>query len=251
MKAIRLNKHVMPLLVVAALLGSVYVAKAAGLWQTSGRGQILLDETGAPDPAGIKGWMTLGDISDTYGLPLADLYAMIGASPDIAPDTALKDLEKLVPGMEVWAVRAEVAAYQSGNWSPAGGRFEAEPDDHESADGTPMPEASPRPLPLPSAVPESEGERIPQGDGLGAGAGGGEGFVLPDDGSRLPGSEIKGRMTLQEVVVHCQVPLEVLVAELALPTDVDTQLRMRDLAAQMGIEVQTVRDAVDSFQTGP
>ena len=58
-------------------------------------------------------------------------------------------------------------------------------------------------------------------------------------------------MTLQEVVDYCQVPLDYLATELGLPEDVDTSLRMRDLASQMGIEVVTVREVVDGYQAGP
>ena len=218
-----------PILAVVALLGSVWIAKAAGAWQTSGRDQILLDESGQADPQGIKGWMTLNDVSETYGVPLDALYTMIGAGAEVPPDTALKDLEKLVPGMEVSALRAGVAAYQDGSWTPEDGRYGGEAI-----------EEAPQPAPTPTHVPQGAGEA--RGDGLG------EGFTLPQDGSRLAGSEIKGRMTLQEVVDSCQVPLETLVAELGLPEDVDTRLWMRDLANQYGIEVDTVRQVVERYQ---
>jgi hypothetical protein len=231
MKAIRVNKYLVPVLAVVTLLGSVWVAKAAGVWQTSGRGQVLLDEGGTADPQGIKGWMTLNDVSETYGVPLETLYCMIGASPDTSPDTALKDLEKLVPGMEVWALRAEVTAYQDGSWTLEDGQCEDRAIEEA-------------PQPTPTA------EHVPQGAGEGRGEGSGEGFSLPQDGSRLAGSEIKGRMTLQEVLDHCQVPLETLLAELGLPDDVDTRLWMRDLANQYGIEVGTVREVVERYQAG-
>jgi len=123
MKAIPVNRYLMPVVVVVALLGSVWVAKAAGVWQTSGRGQVLMDEGGQPDPAGIKGWMTLEYISETYGVPLEALYVMIGAGDDVPAGTALKDLETLVPDMEVWSVREGVAAYLDGSWTPADGRY--------------------------------------------------------------------------------------------------------------------------------
>ena len=55
-------------------------------------------------------------------------------------------------------------------------------------------------------------------------------------------------MTVQEVIDHCQVPLETLVAELGLPDDVDTRLWMRDLANRYGIEVGTVREVVERYQ---
>ena len=153
MKAIRVNKYLVPVLAVVTLLGSVWVAKAAGVWQTSGRGQVLLDEGGQADPQGIKGWMTLNDVSETYGVPLEALYCMIGASPDIPPDTALKDLEKLVPGMEVWALREAVAAYQDGSWTPEDGRCEDEAIE-EAPQPAPMPTPTPQPAPTrPSTFP--------------------------------------------------------------------------------------------------
>ena len=230
MKAIRVNKYLIPVLAVITLLGSVWVAKAAGVWQTSGRGQVLLDESGQADPMGIKGWMTLNQVSETYGVPLDELYNMIGASTEVPPDTALKDLEKLVPGTEVWALREAVAAYQDGHY-----------EEDVVKDGQ-------QPTPTPTPQPTPETEHVPQGAGEGRGEGYGEGFSLPQDGSRLPGSEIKGRMTLQEVVDHCQAPLEYLIVELGLPDDVDTRLWMRDLANQYGIEVSTVREAVERYQ---
>ena len=233
MKAIRVNKYWVPVIAVLALLGSVWVAKAAGAWQTSGRGVIMVDENGQADPEGIKGWMTLYDVSSVYGVPLQALYTMIGAGPEVPPETALKDLEKLVEGMEVWAVRAGVAAYQEGSWTPADGQYTG-----EAVEEPPQP----TPTPTPEHVPQGDGE------GRGEGYGEGEGFALPQDGSRLPGSEVRGRMTVQEVVDYCQVPLETLIAELGLPNDVDSGLWMRDLANQYGIEVTTIREVVEQYQ---
>jgi len=233
MKAIRVNKYLVPVLAVVSLLGSVWVAKAVGAWQVSGRGQVLLDESGQADPLGIKGWMTLYDVSEIYGVPLDVVYAMIGAGPEIPPETALKDLEKLVPGMEVSAVRAGVTAYQGGIWIPEDGAYGGE------AAEEPL---QPVPTPTPAHVPLGAGE------GRGEGAGEGEGLALPDDGSRLPGGEIRGRMTLQDVVDYCQVPLEFLVDELGLPDDIDTRLGMRELPGLYGIEVSTVREVVEQYQ---
>lgn len=240
MKAVKVNKYLMPILAVVGLLGTVWVAKAVGAWQTSGRGQILHDESGQADPAGIKGWMTLTDVADTYGVPLDALYVLIGASSDVPPDSALKDLEKLVPNMEVSAVRAGVAAYLEGNWSPADGRYDYGTSSHEGAGEAPTP--------VPTPTPQTAQDHVPQGLGAGGGEGTGPILALPEDGSPLPGSEIKGRMTLHEVVEYCQVPMDYLIAELGLPEDVDAQLWMRDLATQLGIEVITVREAVDRYQ---
>ena len=92
MKAIRVNKYLVPVLAVVTLLGSVWVAKAAGVWQTSGRGQVLLDESGRADPMGIKGWMTLSTVSETYGVPLETLFGMIGAGPDVPPEQLVTEV---------------------------------------------------------------------------------------------------------------------------------------------------------------
>ena len=236
MKAVRVNKYVMPILAVAALLGSVLAAQAAGVWQTSGRGEVMLDESGQPDPEGIKGWMTLAGVSESYGVPLDVLYTMIGASPDLPADTELKELEGLLPGADVSTVRAGVAAYLDGSWSPADGPYGGEKS------------TQPEPTPAPTGTPVPTATHTPLGSGQGSGDGTGEGLVLPTDGSQLPASEIKGRLTLREVVDACRVPLEYLVAELGLPADVDTGLLLRDLAGTYGIEVTTVRDAVQRYQ---
>jgi hypothetical protein len=126
MKAVRVNKYVMPVLAVVALLGSVLVAQATGVWRTSGRGEVMLDEAGQADPAGIKGWMTLAAVSETYGVPLDALYTMIGAGPDLPADTEMKELEGLLPGVSVTTVRAGVAAYLAGSWSPVDGPYSGE-----------------------------------------------------------------------------------------------------------------------------
>jgi len=135
------------------------------------------------------------------------------------------------------------------------GRFEAlgtSPEEHESPaqvkpTAIPQPTATPEPAPQPAL--QLTAEHVPQGQEQAEGMG--SGFVLPQDGGRLPGAEIRGRMTLQEVVDYCQVPLDYLLAELGLPDDVDVHLRMSNLASQMGVEVQTVRDAVTRYQERP
>lgn len=124
MRSVRVNKYVMPLLVVVTLLGSVAIAKAAGAWKTSGRGQVVVDESGQPDPAGIKGWMTLEGVSETYGIPMDALYTLIGAGPEVPADTEMKMLEGFLPGFGVSAVRAGVAAYLDGSWSPEDGPYQ-------------------------------------------------------------------------------------------------------------------------------
>jgi hypothetical protein len=123
MKAVRVSKYLMPHLVLVALLGSVVIARAAGAWKTSGRGEVMVDESGQADPAGIKGWMTLESVSQTYGMPLDALYTLIGAGPEIPASTELRELEGLL-GSGVRTVREGVAAYLAGTWTPEDGPYQ-------------------------------------------------------------------------------------------------------------------------------
>lgn len=109
----RVHRYVLPAIVLVALLGSVLVGKLTGDWTTTGKGEILVDASGAPDPEGIKGWMTLQEVSDTYGIPLAELYAGLGVPADAPPTTAMKDLEGIIPDFETATARLWVANYQA------------------------------------------------------------------------------------------------------------------------------------------
>jgi hypothetical protein len=51
----RVNRFLMPIIVIVALLGTTFIAQAAGFWSTSGRDAIDMESMTAAD---IKGWMT-------------------------------------------------------------------------------------------------------------------------------------------------------------------------------------------------
>jgi len=111
----RVHRYVLPAIVVVALFGSVLVGQLTGDWATTGKGDIPLTASGVPDPEGIKGWMTLQDVSATYGVPLADLYAGLNVPADVPDTTAMKDLEKIIPDFETSTARLWVANYQAAN----------------------------------------------------------------------------------------------------------------------------------------
>jgi hypothetical protein len=109
----RVHRYVLPVLLLVALLGSYAAAELTGRWITSGKEMIQLDAGGAADPAGIKGWMTLQQVSDGYNIPLDELYTRLKAPKNLAPTTALKDLESAISGFEVTLVRDQVTAYRA------------------------------------------------------------------------------------------------------------------------------------------
>lgn len=206
----KVHRYVLPFVLIASLFGSVVVAKAVGYWSTSGRTTVVLDESGVADPEGIKGWMTLADVSEIYGIPEAELRSRLGLPADLPASTALKDIEAIVSGFEVSAVRDAVTAYRA-----------------ELSGATPEPQATAvapaEPTETPSETPASTASST---------------------------EEIKGKNTLAEVASMYGIPVERLVAEAGLPADVDIKAPLRDIVAKYNIEILNIREAVDRILAG-
>lgn len=219
----RVNRFLMPIIVIVALLGTTFIAQAAGFWSTSGRTSIDLESMTAPD---IKGWMTLQQVMDGLNISQEELFAVGGIPLDVSPDTALKDLEGSVPDFEISTLRDRLA--------------------------TPANPIEPTPLPQPTATPQPESTPIHtqpitgtqhSGDGTGLGP-----TPLPP-GLVLPADQIKGRMTLREVSDQCAVPFDQLLAALSLPPDTNPNLALKDLISQGALgEMTAVKDAVANLQ---
>ncbi len=208
----RVNPFFMPIIVLVVLLGTVFAAQAAGFWSTSGRDTTDLAQM---TPADIKGWMTLQQVMDGLNIPQQELYALASISMSVPPTTALKDLEPLVPGFEVSALRDALTARLG-----------------SSANATP---AATTAGPTPTTVaPTTVLASSPAATALAQ--------VLPAD-------QIKGKMTLQEVSTQCAVPLVDLLSALKLPVDTDPNALIKDLVAQGTLdEVSTVQQAVVDLQ---
>jgi hypothetical protein len=108
----RVNKYVMPIILVVAMFAVVLVAQATGSWQVTGSTQIVPTTTsGRPDPEAIKGKMTLDEIITTYGIPQADLYAALKLPSDLPTSKQVKELESVIQDFEVDSVRQAVIDY--------------------------------------------------------------------------------------------------------------------------------------------
>jgi hypothetical protein len=208
----RVNPFFIPILFVVALLGTVLVAQNAGAWSTSGRSVVSANQL---TPADIKGWMTLQQVMDGIGIPQEELYPLIGIGSDVSANTALKDLESIVPGFEISVLRDKLTA-----------RAEASPIMTPSA-----PPATPTPAPVIAATPHTSPTPLPAG-------------------TVLTGNAVKGRMTLREVSDLCAVPLDALLQALQLPADTDPAVAIKDLVAQGKLaEVTDVQQAVTTLQS--
>jgi uncharacterized protein YidB (DUF937 family) len=236
---VRVNKWLLPTLALLLMLGTVGIAQANGWWIVSGKEMVNVEQlTGGAD---VKGWMTLQQVADGVDIDTATLYAQLSLAAEIPPETALKDLEKIVAGFEVSVVRGVVDVVLGK--APAADAGQAE------TKATLVPTvasatAAPTPTAQPTATPAIE--HAPQGEGSGSGAGTGEEGVPPAVTSAL---DIKGRHTLQEIADATGIDLADLLAALELPVDTDPGTAVRDLVeAGLVSEVEEIRTAVAELQ---
>jgi hypothetical protein len=194
----RVNKYLLPLLVSAALLGSVGIAQATGLWEVSGK--LAIAPGGLTSSEAVRGWMTLQQVADGFGLSLADLYRLTGVPQDVPPDSALKDLEGMLADFETSAIREALSIFL--------GEVPAAVAVPALAETQPLPAATPEALATVHAGPTP----LPAGE-------------------ILPAAEIKGRHTLLDILQLCDVPLPDLLERLGLPADTDLTMPVKDLAA--------------------
>jgi hypothetical protein len=221
------NRFLMPVIVIVALLGTTFIAQAAGFWSTSGKDSIDLESMTAAD---IKGWMTLQQVMDGLKISKEELYAVGGIPLDIPAETALKDLEGVVPDFEISTLREQLAAPAN----PIEPLAPIEP--------TPQPTATPQPASTPEHTPPITGT-LHSSDGTGIGP-----TPLPP-GQLLPADQIKGRLTLREVADQCAVPFDQLLIALNLPPDTNPNVALKDLINAGTLpEVTAVKDAVAKLQ---
>lgn len=217
----RVNPFLMPILLIVALFGTVFTAQALGTWSVSGKTAVDLTKL---TPADLKGWMTLQQVMDGLKLSKDDVYAAGKIPADVLPSTALKDLEKIVPGFETSVLRDALTKKLSGA-APA------------SAPQTPVavtPVATPAATVSATHVPSSGGGATPT--------------PLPP-GQFLPASQIKGSMSLKSVSQQCGVPLDKILAGLQLPSDTNPETLLKDLVAQGKIkQVTDVQQVVATLQ---
>lgn len=102
------------ILVIAVFFGSIGIAYAGGVWQTSGQmgggGQAGGDRPALQGDSAteVKGWMAIGDVAETFGIPLETVLAAFNLPADTDPATALKNLES--DAFSVMALREWLAA---------------------------------------------------------------------------------------------------------------------------------------------
>ena len=250
----RVNKWLLPILALLLILGTVGFAQAAGLWVVSGREMVDLTQLKSGDE--VKGWMTLRQVADGTGMETAVLLAKLGLPAVLPPETVLKDIEGIVEGFEITAVRTVVD--EALGLAPDGAE---EATTQETGAAKAEAAASPVPMATPATAPTAEAKseaaeptaaatpaavHEPTGAGTGTGTGTGDGEDQP---AITSAASIKGSHTLQQIVDGTGVDLAALLTALQLPADTDPQTTVRKLVqgGQLS-EVGQVRTAVAALQ---
>lgn len=81
-------------LLVVGLAGTIGISQAVGYWRTKPAAVAFIDRAGKLDPDQMRGWMTLNEIADGYGIPLDRLYANAGLPSKVASSTKLNQIAK-------------------------------------------------------------------------------------------------------------------------------------------------------------
>jgi polyferredoxin len=89
-----ISHRVYAALLVIGLFSMVGVSKTAGYWATKPERVSFKNSKGQLDVGQIRGWMTLGDISKGYNVPLAELYQGAQLPARVAPETRLNQVAR-------------------------------------------------------------------------------------------------------------------------------------------------------------
>jgi hypothetical protein len=171
---------------------------------------------GQLDAQQIRGWMTLADISSGYKIPLSDLYAALGLPARVSPNTRLNRIQA-EHKVEFEPEKARDLVDQVLTGKPAVSLAAAQ-----------KPAAKPRP----QAVHQPK-----KSPGAGKGAGQGE------------EPEVRGFMTLNEVVLKTGVPKAYILKELGLSEgEVDARQPLRDWVHQKGKSVPELREIITKYR---
>lgn len=91
----KLNPIVFGVLALAIFMGTIMTAQATGNWSISGKVTSSGEKVAATgaNPDEIKGWMTLGEISAAYKIPVEEIVKEFALPADTDGKKQVKELE--------------------------------------------------------------------------------------------------------------------------------------------------------------
>lgn len=230
-------------MLVAGLLTLVGVSKLAGAWRTKPQAVTFTNAKGELDPGAIRGWMTLNEVSQGYNIPLDRLYRDARLPFAVKPETRLNQVAELHKiNFEAEEIRDVVAA---------------------AIQNKPAPPQKPGPMLSAAAAEQSRPAKQPaqpkpastRDSGSGAQAG------VPKDGAGKKGlsdakqhgageeSDVKGFMTLNEVMLKTGVPKDYILGKLGVDASkIDPRLPLREWVHSHGHSVPEIRTIVEEYR---
>ncbi len=267
-----ISRLAMGIAAIAIFFGVVFATKAAGIWQSRPSDmEEITHYGGALDPANIRGFMSMDEIAQSYGVSASDLIARVELPADTDRSTAVKDIMKPLD-REVEEIR-EAVAEMTGVPSPAVGEAGAPSGAAQSGDqpaikGTMTLEeiceaagVSAGDLPAALELPEDTPLDKPVKDIMKPlGREVGEIRQVVEDLRETPASEkanapenaetapdtasIKGTMTFGDIEAQFGVDPAELLTALELPSDAALNVPVRDILKPAGRDVSELREAV-------
>jgi hypothetical protein len=103
----KINPFVYGIVVLLFFLGIIIGFQQVGVWSTSGKvtGSGQQVQPSATDVNTIKGWMTIEQVSTTFGVPVTEILFAFDLPANTPATTALKDLESDafdIPSLRTW-----------------------------------------------------------------------------------------------------------------------------------------------------
>ena len=83
-----LKYRTLPVIILGVFWGIVAITMVTGIWEA----KLSAEEVTAADPADIKGWMTIEDVSQYFKIPPAELYTLFSLPKDTDLHKPLKDI---------------------------------------------------------------------------------------------------------------------------------------------------------------
>lgn len=230
----RFSHPVFAATLILSLGGLIYTSKAAGQWQTKPAVAGFTNPAGKLDAGQIRGWMTMNDISSGFGIPLPELYADMGLPPRVSASTRINRIKaEHKVEFEPEALREYISARLSRRRESR-----AIPDCPSAGAKAPLTEA-PSPVPGEGVRPSSaqRSGNSPRSNQAGESHGIGE------------EPEVKGFMTLNEVVLKTGVPKTYILRKLGLAeAEVDGRKPLREWVHDKGKSVPELREIVGEYR---
>lgn len=222
---------------IAGLFLFIGAGKVSGHWRTKPETVSFVNASGRLDPGQIRGWMTLGDISGGYGIPLEQLRRAAGLPESVPADVPLNRIAtRFHLDFEPEAVRDAVAALLGSRTADRAADPKAAPAARQparaAAPAKEQPEKKSAPAPAAPAAAPKRAEEAPKKAG--------------DHEEQ----QVRGVMTLNEISLKTGVPAGCILERIGVDAaQVNPRVPVRDWIHDAGKTMQDVRDAVEACRS--